>query len=66
MHISDGILPIQVSLVADAVVIPSVFLLGKQINSKEIPKIGVFTAALFVISLIHFPLGTTSIHLGRG
>jgi|GEM_PF-775040 len=63
MHISDGIIPVDIALAADALAIPALYLSGRRLRVDEIPKMGVFTAALFVISLIHFPLGPSSIHL---
>ncbi len=64
MHISDGILPAGICLISDAAAIGLVYYCGKNLKSEEIPKIGIFTAAFFIISLIHFPLAGTSIHLG--
>jgi cobalt/nickel transport system permease protein len=63
MHVSDGIINIKITIIADIIAIPLVYFTGRDIKTSDIPKIGIFTAALFVISLIHFPLGTTSIHL---
>jgi len=64
MHIADGLLPVQVSLAADVLSVGAVYLGGRNLESEEIPKMGIFTAALFIVSLIHFPLAGTSIHLG--
>jgi cobalt/nickel transport system permease protein len=35
----------------------------RSIKAEEIPKISLITAALFVASLVHFPVGPTSVHL---
>ena len=35
----------------------------RRIQIEEIPKISLITAALFVASLVHFPIGPTSVHL---
>jgi len=35
----------------------------RNIRIEEIPKISLITAALFVASLVHFPIGPTSVHL---
>jgi len=64
MHISDGILPIGINLAADVGAIILVYAGGKNLESEEIPRMGVFAAALFIISLVHFPIAGTSIHLG--
>ncbi len=67
MHISDGIL--SVPLVAMgwlitilAIIIIFVYKMKNEDIAKEIPKFSVMTAVFFVISLIHIPLGPTSVH----
>ena len=64
MHIADGILSVEIAIAADAVSIGCVYLLGKRAEADEVPKMGLTAAALFVASLIHFPIAGTSIHLG--
>lgn len=64
MHIADGILPAGISVAADAAAIGLVYAGGRKLETEEIPRMGIFAAALFIISLIHFPMGATSIHLG--
>ncbi|MCP4147764.1 MAG: cobalamin biosynthesis protein CbiM, partial [bacterium] len=64
MHIADGILPAGVSVAADVAALGLVYAGGRKLEAAEIPKMGIFAAALFIVSLIHFPLGATSIHLG--
>lgn len=64
MHIADGILPLEVSIVADGIAVLSVYIGGRKLSSEEIPRMGIFAAALFIVSLIHFPIAGTSIHLG--
>jgi len=63
MHISDGVLPISVtvgSYVASAAIAAwSV----RRTRSEELPKLAVMTAAFFVASMVHVPLGPTSVHL---
>lgn len=62
MHISDGVLPTGVAIGAYA----ASFMLAawsiKQVKPKELPKVAVVTSSFFAASLIHFPLGPTSIH----
>ncbi|MGQ9484245.1 MAG: cobalt transporter CbiM [Desulfosoma sp.] len=63
MHLSDGVLPTAVavgSFVASGLCL-AVSL--KKTNAEELPKIAVMTSAFFVASLIHVPLGPTSVHL---
>ena len=65
MHIADGILPAGISIGANAAAVAMVYVGGRRLKSEEIPRMGVFAAALFIISLIHFPTpGGPSIHLG--
>jgi cobalt/nickel transport system permease protein len=64
MHIADGILPVEISIAADAAALVLVYVGGRDLEADEIPRMGVFAAALFIVSLIHFPLAGTSIHLG--
>ncbi len=64
MHISDGIIDTNVCIAAGAVSIGLVYLSGRNTSVEEIPRMGMMGAALFVASLIHFPLAGTSMHLG--
>lgn len=64
MHIADGILPAGVSVAAGAVALGLVYAGSRKLETEEIPRMGIFAAALFIVSLIHFPMGATSIHLG--
>jgi cobalt/nickel transport system permease protein len=63
MHISDGVLPISVTVgtyvASTAIVAWSV----RRTRSEELPKLAVMTAGFFVASLVHVPLGPTSVHL---
>lgn len=42
----------------------AVYGLGRKVQTDEIVRMGLMASAAFVISLIHFPLGGTSVHLG--
>lgn len=64
MHIADGIIAAEIAAAADVVSVGSIYFLGKRIKAVDIPKLGMTAAALFVASLIHFPIAGTSIHLG--
>src|SRR6188768_4125010 len=63
VHISDGVLtPAWLAggfLVAIILLIPSVI----RVRDDEIPRIGMLSAAAFVGSQIHIPLGVSSVHL---
>jgi len=63
MHISDGVLstPIWVGgYVVSAVIIA---VTTKKTQPEDISKTAVMTSVFFVASLIHVPLGPTSVHL---
>lgn len=64
MHIADGIIAAEIAAAADAASLGALYFFGKRASSDEIPKMGIMAAALFVASLIHFPLAGTSVHLG--
>lgn len=63
MHISDGILTAPVVLggfVATAVLLAFT---SRHMESTDIPKLAVISAAFFVADLVHVPLGPASVHL---
>lgn len=64
MHISDGIISTPVCIAANVAAAGLIFVSGRNAKPEEIPKMGMTGAALFVVSLIHFPLGGTTLHLG--
>lgn len=63
MHISEGILsaPVLTAGFVGTAALAAITL--RKMDMEEIPKISVITAAFFVASLIHIPIGFTSIHL---
>lgn len=63
MHISDGVLPISVALGCAAGSLLVAAWSAKKTASDDLPKVAVVTASFFVSSLIHVPLGPTSVHL---
>ncbi len=63
MHISDGVLPFSVIVGSYGVSAVTVAWSIKKTNPDMLPKIAVMTSAFFVASLIHVPLGPTSVHL---
>ena len=64
MHISDGIISTPVCIAANIAAIGLIYVSGRNARPDEIPKMGMTGAALFVSSLIHFPLAGASVHLG--
>lgn len=63
MHISDGVLPVSVTVGAYVVSAGLAAWSARCTGSEDLPKVAVVTSAFFVASLIHVPLGPTSAHL---
>jgi cobalt/nickel transport system permease protein len=63
MHISDGVLPISVTLGTYVISVATIVWSVRKTKAENIPKTAVMTSAFFVASLIHVPLGPTSVHL---
>lgn len=63
MHISDGVLPVSVAIGCGVASLAIAAWSVKQTASDDLPKVAVVTASFFVSSLIHVPLGPTSVHL---
>jgi len=63
MHISDGVLsaPVWIGGYVVAAVISATT--SRKMNAEDVPKVAVMTSVFFVASLIHIPIGPTSIHL---
>lgn len=63
IHISDGVLSPSASY-AGFLFAGALLALGlRRVTDEEIPRIGVLTAAFFVASQIHLPVGITTVHL---
>ncbi|MCU0587052.1 MAG: cobalt transporter CbiM [Syntrophobacteraceae bacterium] len=63
MHISDGVLPTSVAVAGFAASALLAAWSVRQTDPDELPKVAVVTSAFFVASLIHIPMGPTSVHL---
>jgi len=63
MHISDGILsaPVWIGGCVVTAVITAVTV--KKVRPEDIPKVAIMTSVFFVASLVHIPIGPTSVHL---
>lgn len=63
MHISEGVL--SASVLATGVILTAggVSLGLKKMEYEKIPEVAVLTSAFFVASLIHIPIGPSSVHL---
>ncbi|MFN7647467.1 MAG: CbiM family transporter [Acidobacteriota bacterium] len=64
MHIADGILPPAWCVAGHALALGGVALLGRRVEPAEVARMGMMSAAGFVVSMLHFPLLGTSVHLG--
>ncbi|MEF3168950.1 MAG: cobalt transporter CbiM [Deltaproteobacteria bacterium] len=63
MHISEGVLSAPV-LVTGALLTTAGTAIGlKRMTYERIPEVAVLSAAFFVASLIHVPIGPSSVHL---
>ncbi|MFN3921751.1 MAG: cobalt transporter CbiM [Caldimicrobium sp.] len=63
MHISEGVLSAPV-LIAGALLTALGTAIGlKRLTYEKIPKVAVLSSAFFVASLIHVPIGPSSVHL---
>ncbi|MFH1007568.1 MAG: cobalt transporter CbiM [Candidatus Latescibacterota bacterium] len=63
MHLSEGVLSAPV-LAAGAILTAGGVAVGlKKMDLDEVPKVAMLSSAFFVASLIHVPVGPTSVHL---
>ncbi|MBN1871000.1 MAG: cobalt transporter CbiM, partial [Candidatus Omnitrophica bacterium] len=63
MHISDGVLTTPVWTAGYAASIAIVAFTTRKMRSEDVPKTAIMTSVFFVSSLIHVPIGPTSVHL---
>ncbi len=63
VHISDGVLPPAMLAAGFLIALTLLVFSMRNMRIEEIPKVSLITAALFVASLVHFPIGPTSVHL---
>jgi cobalt/nickel transport system permease protein len=63
MHISEGVLSPTVLLGGAVLAAAGVAAGMKDLDQKEIPSMGILSAAFFVASLMHVPVGPVSAHL---
>jgi len=63
MHISEGILSGPVLAGGWAIALAGVGVGVRRLKDSEVPKAAVISAAFFVASLIHLPIGPSSTHM---
>jgi cobalt/nickel transport system permease protein len=63
MHISEGVLSPSILMAGAAVTTAGVAIGLRGLDHKEIPSTGILSAAFFVGSLVHVPIGPASVHL---
>jgi len=63
MHISEGILSAPVLISGAALALAGTAIGLKKLEDQKIPQAAILSAAFFVASLIHVPIGPSSAHL---
>jgi len=63
MHISEGILSVPVLVTGASLTVTAVGYSLKKMEHKEVPKVAILSSVFFVASLIHAPVGPSSVHL---
>jgi len=63
MHISEGILSAPVLITEVSLTAAAVDYGLKKMDYKQMPKVAILSSVFFVASLIHVPLGPSSVHL---
>lgn len=63
MHIVDGVLATPVLAAGMLITVVGTFLGLRGLSDEKLPQAAVLSACFFVASLIHIPLGPSSVHL---
>ncbi len=63
MHISEGVLSAPVLVTGAALAAAGISVGLKKMDYEKIPQVAVLSSAFFVASLIHVPIGPSSVHL---
>lgn len=63
MHISDGVLGLETTVIVSAVSALALFKAIKELKNEDISLTAVASAMFFIASFIHIPFGVTQIHL---
>lgn len=63
MHISEGVLSAPVLMAGVGLTVVGTAIGLKKIDYDDVPKLALFSSVFFVASLIHVPIGPSSVHL---
>lgn len=63
MHISDGVISVEVAAVTAVVSLALCFYSFKNLTNEKIAMVASMSALFFISSFIHIPFGVTQIHL---
>ena len=63
MHISEGVLSAPVLITGAALAAAGTGLGLKRLDYERVPQVAVLSAAFFIASLVHVPIGPSSVHL---
>ena len=63
MHISEGVLSAPVLATGAALAAAGISVGLKKMDYQKIPQVAVLSSAFFVASLVHVPIGPSSVHL---
>jgi len=63
MHISDGVLSLEATVIVSTVSLIALFKALKDLKNEDISLTSVASAMFFIASFIHIPFGVTQIHL---
>lgn len=63
MHISDGVISVEVAAITAVVSLALCFYSFKNLTNEKIAMVASMSALFFITSFIHIPFGVTQIHL---
>ncbi|WP_413110258.1 cobalt transporter CbiM [Thaumasiovibrio sp. DFM-14] len=63
MHIVDGVMSLPVLAASTVVAVAGCYMGLRQLTDSKIPQAAVMSACFFVASLVHIPVGPSSVHL---
>ncbi len=63
MHISEGVLSMPVLAAGAAMTVAGTAVGLKKMNYDRLPQVAILSAAFFLASLVHIPIGPASVHL---